>query len=287
MVSPRNWLPIMILFTFAHWGSLPVFSQTEPVSTSPAAERVWEIIQSHDDDGDGVVTRDEFDRDSRSFNGYDLNGDGRLTRDEIQEWVSTRSRGRGGRGGAGRSGAGRGGAGTNRGRGPARMIGALGDTNADGIVTRVEWGAALQAMTEDGKISVETFRTRLEEKGLGRMVQFLLGRIDPDGSGFISIEAVEMMFVRADADGDGTVEVTIGSGDANRPENPGTGSSREGAGVAREPQARGSQRSGPAPAVGNRAPDFTLPLATDPKQLIQLSGFAGKKPVALIFGSYT
>ena len=71
------------------------------------------------------------------------------------------------------------------------------------------------------------------------------------------------------------------------PENPGTGSSREGAGVAREPQARGSQRSGPAPAVGNRAPDFTLPLATDPKQLIQLSGFAGKKPVALIFGSYT
>jgi Ca2+-binding EF-hand superfamily protein len=38
---------------------------------------------------------------------------------------------------------------------------------------------------------------------------------------------------------------------------------------------------------GQKAPDFNLPTVHDAKTLVRLSSFIGKKPVALIFGSYT
>ena len=38
--------------------------------------------------------------------------------------------------------------------------------------------------------------------------------------------------------------------------------------------------------VGGVAPDFTL-KTTDGKSEVQLSGFRGKRPVVLVFGSYT
>jgi hypothetical protein len=41
-----------------------------------------------------------------------------------------------------------------------------------------------------------------------------------------------------------------------------------------------------APAVGEVAPDFDLPLLGSTVR-VRLSGFAGIRPVALIFGSYT
>ena len=41
-----------------------------------------------------------------------------------------------------------------------------------------------------------------------------------------------------------------------------------------------------APAVGEAAPDFELPLLSD-GAMVRLSSFRGVKPVALIFGSYT
>ena len=41
-----------------------------------------------------------------------------------------------------------------------------------------------------------------------------------------------------------------------------------------------------APAVGEEAPDFELPLQGDGRR-VRLSSFRGVKPVALIFGSYT
>jgi peroxiredoxin len=41
-----------------------------------------------------------------------------------------------------------------------------------------------------------------------------------------------------------------------------------------------------APRVGDPAPDFTL-YDTDGKNPITLSDYQGKKPVALIFGSFT
>jgi len=47
-----------------------------------------------------------------------------------------------------------------------------------------------------------------------------------------------------------------------------------------------AERETLAPAVGEEAPDFTLPRI-DSGEAVRLSSFRGRKPVALIFGSYT
>jgi len=41
-----------------------------------------------------------------------------------------------------------------------------------------------------------------------------------------------------------------------------------------------------APQVGDKAPDFTL-ASPDGEHEVTLSGFTGKRPVVLVFGSYT
>jgi len=43
--------------------------------------------------------------------------------------------------------------------------------------------------------------------------------------------------------------------------------------------------NGPKP--GDEAPDFELPLLGDSARKVRLSSFRAKKPVALIFGSFT
>jgi hypothetical protein len=47
-----------------------------------------------------------------------------------------------------------------------------------------------------------------------------------------------------------------------------------------------AERETLAPTVGADAPDFKLPRLGSAEQ-VQLSSFRGRKPVALIFGSYT
>jgi len=47
-----------------------------------------------------------------------------------------------------------------------------------------------------------------------------------------------------------------------------------------------AERETLAPEVGSEAPDFKLPRLSNVEQ-VQLSSFRGRKPVALIFGSYT
>lgn len=41
-----------------------------------------------------------------------------------------------------------------------------------------------------------------------------------------------------------------------------------------------------APAVGDRAPDFTLKTNNGERE-VQLSSFMGQRPVVLVFGSFT
>ncbi|MBK8097400.1 MAG: hypothetical protein IPK26_09845 [Planctomycetes bacterium] len=60
----------------------------------------------------------------------------------------------------------------------------------------------------------------------------------------------------------------------------------------RTPRARGERRQAAAPQpttpkVGDVAPDFELPMLGMNGQKVKLSAFAGDRPVALIFGSYT
>jgi hypothetical protein len=42
-----------------------------------------------------------------------------------------------------------------------------------------------------------------------------------------------------------------------------------------------------APQVGQMAPDFELPFAKNETETVRLSSFRDKRPVALVFGSYT
>lgn len=56
-------------------------------------------------------------------------------------------------------------------------------------------------------------------------------------------------------------------------------------GESRRPGRESARREGTLKA-GDAAPDFTL-ATLDGKQKVKLSGFRGKRPVALIFGSYT
>ena len=49
----------------------------------------------------------------------------------------------------------------------------------------------------------------------------------------------------------------------------------------------GTGRGSRTPEVGNQAPDFDLTYVNEPSKSASLSSFAGKKPVALIFGSCT
>lgn len=54
-----------------------------------------------------------------------------------------------------------------------------------------------------------------------------------------------------------------------------------------EMRERQIEREARAPKVGDRAPDFDLPVLSNRDESVRLSGFRGQKPVALIFGSYT
>ena len=93
------------------------------------------------------------------------------------------------------------------------------------------------------------------------------------------------MLLAFDQDGDGKVEVTDFDAlfvDLDRNDN----------GKIDSAELRGNRSlltrpKGDLPKVGQVAPDFDLPRCDDPKKRIRLSSFAGSRPVALIFGSYT
>jgi len=56
--------------------------------------------------------------------------------------------------------------------------------------------------------------------------------------------------------------------------------------TAQDRPGRGGRAGGSAPQVGERAPTFEL-ATLDGKAKVNLETFRGKKPVVLIFGSYT
>lgn len=145
---------------------------------------------------------------------------------------------------------------------------------------------------------------------------YLSKRYDADGDGKITLEEYgrgEEYFARLDANGDGSVT----SADTTGRRRPGRGGGGGGRGRGGRQDADGQRPS--APQEGDRAPDFTLQVlerapkeakkpkkrasdkagATDKPEkkdegdeeetalVVQLSDYAKKKPVALIFGSYT
>ena len=94
--------------------------------------------------------------------------------------------------------------------------------------------------------------------------ELMAAAIDTDGDAAISFDEYAIFFEAQD-DGDLVWEVESSFGF--------------------EPEERAS-RAKSGPHEGTRAPDFTLALH-DGSGKVTLSSFQGKKPVALIFGSYT
>lgn len=111
-----------------------------------------------------------------------------------------------------------------------------------------------------------------------RAWEYLRERYDRNGDGRISAEEYprgKEAFARLDRNGDARLDASDFEGTDRR--------GRRGAEGKRRPAAR-DRESGAA--EGTAAPDFTLePLRGG--NPVTLSSFSGKKPVALVFGSYT
>ena len=168
-------------------------------------------------------------------------------------------------------------------------------------------------------------RQRPETSGSGRFnpMAKLLELMDPDGDGTITARELDGFIAKLDSDGDKRVnddELRVrmrailsalrpgssggrsgfggrsrGSGGRQRRSIDDPGVSRESAEASNA--LKQATRSGGLPGPGDRAPDFRLSLLEgssapdhvkpDEKGLVRLSQHQDKKPVVLIFGSYT
>lgn len=209
---------------------------------------VWKhLAKSYDKDGDGKITLAEYGRGERPFKNLDKNGDNAISAADFE---------RRGRRGSGRRGG--------RRMGLARTIDLFGSfLNTDGKpgLTKAEWQRVIDSLSPDtdGRIDPANLSRIPGKSGkgrMGRMVGGMLSRgFDADGDGEITVREMHGIFTILDKDGSGTLE-------------------------------QGKEVDMP-PGAGEMAPDFTLPFANDKSKAVTLSSFRGKKPVGLIFGSYT
>ncbi len=106
-------------------------------------------------------------------------------------------------------------------------------------------------------------RSNRPNRGKARLVRLL----DRDGDGNVELDDLQKLFSELDKNNDQTLQ----SGE-----------------LGTRPQRRGQRKDATKlPRKGQVAPDFDLPFVSGATGNFKLSSFAGKKPVALIFGSYT
>ena len=102
--------------------------------------------------------------------------------------------------------------------------------------------------------------------GRGNGWKFVAEKYDANKDGSVSAEEYtrgETAFEALDANSDGILDESDWKGRSHR------------------------KATGPAPEEGDVAPDFSLTKIDDPTSTVTLSDYAGKKPVALLFGSCT
>jgi len=230
---------------------------------------LWKYLsEKYDKNGDGKITIAEYGRGADKFAVYDRDGNGSITQSDTRGSSSGQRRGGGGRAGGGRGGGGRAPASTVD-TDIAMTIAKNADDNEDGKVSKVEWSKALATLDhdQDKVVSPEELndimcaalgRNKLSNRAVGRRSRYL----DADKDGKVQLAELDKMFNKLDKNSDQTISKT----ELN------TTSSVRPIGRAR---------------LGETAPDFDLPLVKDSTKTVRLSTFKGKKPVALIFGSYT
>jgi Ca2+-binding EF-hand superfamily protein len=230
--------------------ALLVGCRSAPPPYSEAHESVWAYLEArYDGDRDGAVSRREYGRGKAAFERLDRDGDGKVTAADFEEPAEMD-------------------------RYIARMslmkyfqddgdpmelrIGELGaahgrhDGDGDGEIDEAEFACAAAAMEQDPSAG-PPMPPGMKPYGS------ILAAVDRDRSGTLSKPELEA-FHRAV--GDWKME---GSGDRKEAPPP---------------------PPDPSPRPGDPAPDFTLRPPGGGRPLT-LSSFRGRRPVALIFGSYT
>jgi len=239
-------------------------------------DSIWSyLVQKYDTDSDGSISRAEYSRDDATFGRLDRNGDGAVTAEEVER--------EGGRGGP-----------------PSSMMATMvvmrafgGDAGGrfpTGLTReQLETGAAAMDTDADLTITRVEFDAHMGRRGGGRMPEMdrfgmLLEGVDTGKDGSVSREELLRWFDAADSDKDGQLSMQRRGGRGEGREGPGRGGPDGSSRGARGRQPAGAPE--PEAGVGRSAPDFTLQPMNEGEP-VTLSSFAGKTPVALIFGSYT
>jgi Ca2+-binding EF-hand superfamily protein len=223
------------------------------------------LQEKYDADGDGQVSRAEYDRGDEAFARLDKNEDGALDESDFAE----SSRGPGGRM-------------TPDMVAPMILMRYFDDDENEGL-TREELERSIAAYDrdDDDRVSRKEFEGALEERddaGGGMMgmqmnrYSMLLGVADQNDDLHVSNEELLAWFDERDTDHDGIWSQGGGRGGRGP-----RGAGREAEAVPEDPSPS---------AMGKIAPDFDLEPPHGGKP-VKLSDFKGEKPVALIFGSYT
>ncbi len=225
----------------------------------------WEYLAAkYDTDGSGSITTTEYDRSEERFAGFDRDGNGVLepgdfeTREGRMQIDSPERR-----------------------RRISSMILARyfqADEDAEKL-TRDETIASFAVFDADGdgRLTREEFETEATARGAtpnNRMDRFtiLVETVSEEGAEHFDLAQLTACFDSLDEDGRGFLE---------GPRRRSRGDRSSGGG---EPEVDDAPN-----AAGKLAPDFELERlhAKPGERPVLLSSFAGKKPVALIFGSYT
>ena len=235
-----------------------VFHRSEAprvVDADGSHETTWDyLVTKYDANGDGSVTVAEYDRGAEAFARHDRNGDGLLSYADYDPEALKLERER------------------QRTLDRARPVLARyfqDDDDPDRLdVAELERALAAYDAAGDGSVTYDEFEAHKDARSAH-------GK-SPDGSATRRLEngdPYEYLFLAADTDKDGSMTNAelvayfhaLAGDDGRAP-------------------GRAAPASGPA--QGEWAPDFTL-RRLEEEGSVTLSSFAGDRPVALVFGSYT
>jgi len=236
--------------------ALPASAQ----NSGGANENPWAVLVKYDKDENGEISAAEYPRGEKAFANLDKNRDGIISQADFER------------------------PGAHGGHDMSLTVGGMlashADGNDDGKVTETEFVTYVEKLDLDAdgvldstemKSAFGSRARRMQPEMLVRMTSGL----DTDSDGDLQVTEITALFAKLDADKDAVLserEMPARRPSRGRPANP----------------RRNAQRPAEVvPQIGEVAPDFELPYVEDMEKTIKLSSFRGKKPVALIFGSYT